>query len=104
MAWQGLGTVTVVTPGTRVPLAATDVRCEGILIQALSNGVHTNTGRVYLYDMDGNRIATLPVPTSNAIPAAGAVVPVAPGGMNARDYTIDADIAADGVEASYLRP
>jgi hypothetical protein len=104
MSWTGIGPVVVTTPGTKVPLSATDIRCEGILIQALANAAHTNTGRVYLFDRNGVRIATLPIPTTNAIPAAGVTLPASPGGMNARDYTIDADVGTDGVDASYLRP
>src|SRR4051812_14532369 len=104
MAWTGLGTISVVTPGTRVSLSATDIRCEALLVQALSNASHTNTGRVYVYDRSGNRIATLAVPTANTIPSASATIPTAPGGLNAHDYSIDADNATDGVDASYIRP
>jgi hypothetical protein len=104
MSWTGIGPVTVTTPGTKVPLSAVDIRCEGILIQAFSNAAHTNTGRVYLYDNRGIRIATLPAPTAGAIPAVGVTIPVSPGGMNAKDYTIDADTATDGVDVSYIRP
>jgi hypothetical protein len=75
------------------------------MIQALSNGSHTNTGRVYLYDdISGNRIATLAVPSTNTIPSASATIPVAPGGMDATNYSIDADNSTDGVDASYVRP
>ncbi len=104
MAWTGLGVISVPTPGTRVALSSTDVRCEAILIQALSNGSHANTGRVYIYDRTGKRLATLAVPTTNTIPSASATIPSAPGGLNAADYSIDADNATDGVDASYLRP
>lgn len=104
MAWTGLGTITVSSPGTKAPLSSTDVRCEAILVQALSNASHTNTGRVYVFDRSGNRIATLAVPTVNTIPSASATIPTAPGGLNAKDYSIDADNASDGVDASYIRP
>lgn len=104
MAWTGLGPITVATPGTRVALSSTDIRCEAVLIQAFSNASHTNTGRVYIYDRTGKRLATLAVPTANTIPSASATIPSAPGGLNAADYSIDADNAADGVDASYLRP
>lgn len=104
MAWTGLGTISVVTPGTRVSLSSTDIRCEALLVQALSNASHTNTGRVYIYDRTGNRIATLAVPTANTIPSASATIPTAPGGLNTKDYSIDADNATDGVDASYIRP
>lgn len=104
MAWTGLGTITISTPGTKVPLSATAIRCEAILVQALSNASHTNTGRVYIYDLNGRRIATLAVPTTNTIPSASATIPSAPGGLNAADYSIDADNATDGVDASYIRP
>jgi hypothetical protein len=104
MAWTGLGIITVITPGVHVSLSATDVRCEAILIQALSNATHTNSGRVYVFDRSGNRIATLAVPTTNTIPSASATIPSAPGGLNTHDYSIDADNAGDGVDASYIRP
>lgn len=104
MAWTGLGTITITTPGTKVPLTSSETRCEAILVQALSNASHTNTGRVYLYDRNGNRVATLAVPTANTIPSASATIPAAPGGLNAKDYSIDADNATDGVDASYIRP
>lgn len=104
MAWTGLGIVTVPTPGTKAPVTATSTRCEALLFQALSNASHTNTGRVYIFDRSGNRIATLAVPTANTIPSASATIPAAPGGLDARDYSIDADNANDGVDASYIRP
>jgi hypothetical protein len=102
--WTGLGVVTVTTPGTKVSLSATDVRCEAVLIQALSNASHTNTGRVYLYDRNNNRIATLAVPTANTIPSASGTVPTAPGGLNVADFKLDSDNAGDGVDVSYIRP
>ncbi len=104
MAWTGLGTITSATPGTRVPLSATDIRCEAILVQALSNASHTNSGRVYVFDRTGKRIATLAVPTTNTIPSASATIPTAPGGLNCSDYSKDADNSGDGVDASYIRP
>lgn len=104
MSWTGLGIITVTTPGTKVALSATPVRCEGILVQALSNGTHTNTGRVYVFDRSGNRIATLAVPSTNVIPSASSTIPVAPGGLDCKDFSIDADNATDGVDASYIRP
>lgn len=108
MAWTGLGTISVVTPGTKVPILGAPpvaaIRCEAILFQALSNASHTNTGRVYIYDRTGNRVATLAVPTTNTIPSASVTIPNAPGALNCQDYSIDADNATDGVDASYLRP
>ncbi len=104
MAWTGLGIITVPTPGTKVALTANPTRCEAILVQALSNASHTNTGRVYIYDRSGARLATLAVPTTNTIPSASATIPAAPGGLDCRDYSIDADNATDGVDASYIRP
>lgn len=104
MAWTGLGIISVVTPGTKVALTTTPTRCEAILLQALSNASHTNTGRVYIYDRSGARLATLAVPTTNTIPSASATIPAAPGGLDCRDYSIDSDIAGDGVDASYIRP
>ena len=104
MAWNGIGTVVVATPGVKVPLSSVDLRCEGLLVQAVSNGAHTNTGRIYLFDRNGIRIATLPAPSATNIPVASATLPSAPGGLNVKDYSIDADIATDGVDVSYIRP
>lgn len=110
MPWTSLGVVTVAAPGTRVRVTAAQsdpaarIGCEAILFQALSNGTHVNTGRVYIFDRNGNRLATLAIPTNNTIPSASATIPNAPGALNAADYYIDADVGGDGVDASYLRP
>ena len=106
MAWNGVGAVTVTTPGTKVPLVAAgapDVRCAGLFIQALSNAAHTNTGRVYIYDKNNNRLATLVAPSASLIPSVSVMVPGSPGGLSAKDYLLDADNATDGVDVSYVR-
>ena len=104
MAQNALGTVTVPSPGTPVPIdTSTRNNCQSILLQALSNGSHTNTGRVYIY-VKGTRVATLAVPTTNTIPSFSVTVPDAPGGLTTLDYTIDADNSGDGVDASFARP
>lgn len=106
----GLGPIIIAAPGARLRITnnqadpARALNCEAILAQALSNPAHTNAGRVYVYDRLGVRLATLAVPTANTIPSFSATVPGTPGGLNAADFYIDADIAGDGVDASYLRP
>lgn len=105
MAQNALGVITVGTPGIRQAIDSTGSgkNCQSILLQALSNSSHTNTGRVYIY-CKGTRVATLAVPTTNTIPSYSVTIPDAPGGLTTLDYTIDADIAGDGVDASFARP
>jgi hypothetical protein len=104
MAQNALGAITVTSPGTRVKIdLSTRNNCQSILLQALSNASHTNTGRVYIY-VQGIRVATLAVPTTNTIPSFSVTVPDAPGGLSTLDYTIDADNSGDGVDASFARP
>lgn len=104
MSWNGLGVITVSSAGTKVPLSTTKISCAAIIIQALANATHTNTGKIYLFDRSNNRIATLPAPSSSSIASAGATVPMSPGSMNVADYSIDAEISGDGVDASYVKP
>lgn len=111
MAQTGLGVITVVTPGTKVAIdTSTRNNCQSILLQALSNASHTNTGRVYVYVRNTSgtpaiaRVATLAVPTTNTIPSFSVTIPDAPGGLTTLDYWIDADNAGDGVDASFARP
>ncbi len=83
---------------------AKPIPCQSVLFQALSNSTHTNTGRIYVYDANSQRVATLAVPTTNTIPFFSATVPSAPGALTPSDYYIDADNASDGVDASYITP
>lgn len=114
----GLGSVTIVTPGTPVRVAFQSavlasmhqsinpptLKCQSILMQALSNASHTNTGRVYILDQNRTRVATLAVPTANTIPSFSATIPNAMTALNAGFYSIDADNAGDGVDVSILTP
>ncbi len=107
----GLGAVTIVTPGTHVnitknvlPLtSATQYSTQSILIQALSNGTHTNTGRVFVYDKSGTRVATLPIPTATSVPSYSITVPGTLA-LDPADFSIDADYAGDGADCSILTP
>lgn len=104
MAQTALGEITVPVPGVPVAIdTASRNNCQSILLQALSNASHTNTGRVYIY-AQGVRVATLAVPTTNTIPSYSVTIPDAPGGLTTLDYSIDADNAGDGVDASFARP
>lgn len=104
MAQDALGIITVITPGTQVPIDnASRNNCQSILLQALSNASHTNTGRIYIFSR-GVRVATLAIPSINTIPSYSVTIPDAPGGLTTLDYTIDADNAGDGVDASFARP
>ena len=104
MAQTALGTITVAAPGTPVAIdTATRNNCQSILLQALSNASHTNTGRVYIF-AQGVRVATLAIPSTNTIPSFSVTIPDAPGGLTTLEYTIDADDAGDGVDASFARP
>lgn len=110
MAQASLGIVTVPTPGVPVRITINQgnpnghLACQSVLIQALSNASHTNTGRVYILDGFKRRVATLAIPTDNSVPAFSATIPNATAALNAADYWVDADIANDGVDASYLVP
>lgn len=104
----GLGTVTITTPGTpvRVTVNQSDpvanLACQSILIQALSNASHTNTGRLYVLDEQLTRVATLAVPTANTIPSFSATITVGPNALSAQRYYLDADNATDGADVSIL--
>lgn len=105
-----VGPITVATPGTPVVVTTEAIRCQSILFQALSNGTHTNTGRVYILAQNQTtpasftRVATLAIPTSNTIPSFSVTIPDAPGGLALAGYMVDADNAGDGVDVSYARP
>ena len=94
-----LGPVIVLTPGTPVNIAPANLNCQSVMVQALP----TNTGFVYVL-VYGTRVATLAVPTINSIPSYSATIPDAPGGLDARQFTIDAQVGGEGVDASYARP
>lgn len=108
MPLTALGVITVPSPGTPIRITnnlaspTTPIHCQSVMAQALSNGTHTNTGRVYVMDFTLTRVATLAVPTSNTVPSFSATVPNAYGVLHAEEYYIDADNAGDGVDASYL--
>ena len=109
MAQIALGQITVSSPGTKVAIdTSTRNNCQSILLQALSNAGHTNTGRVYIYATNSSgtatRVATLAVPSTNTIPSFSVTIPDAPGGLTTLAYSIDADNSGDGVDASYARP
>ena len=110
MAWTGLGIVTSTGVGNLVAITTNQssanarIGCQAILLQALSNASHTNTGRVYIFDRSSTRIATLAVPSTNTIPSAAVTIPNTEGALNAADYSISAEVSGDGVDASYLRP
>ena len=99
----------VLTPGNSVPVTRNQfdpsvrVPCQSILIQALSNGTHTNSGRIYVLDEMKRRVATLSIPTEHSAPSFSATIPNAPQALNAAEYHIDADVAGDGVDVSIVR-
>jgi len=110
---NGLGTVTVATPGVLVRITNNQmvpsewIGAQSILLQALSNAAHTNTGRIYIYTQTTfglKRVATLAPPAVNSIPSFSATIPNAAAALNASIYWIDADEAGDGVDASFLVP
>ena len=110
---NGLGTITVPIPGSLVRITNNEsvpsswIGAQSILIQALSNASHTNTGRIFIYTQTPagtRRVATLAVPGTNSIPSFSATIPSAQAALNAALYWIDAEVADDGVDASYLVP
>jgi hypothetical protein len=108
---DSLGKVTVTTPGTlvRATLNRSDpakaLPCHGILFEALP----TNVGRVYVGRSGLNRttlagvFAMLPVPTTNVLPTFSTALTLAPNGLAAHDFYIDADNAGDGVLICFLQ-
>jgi hypothetical protein len=117
MSAHSLGYITVSTPGTpvRVSFNQADptkaISCNGVLLQALfaTNG-HKNTGLVYILDRPNPNytsgvgvLAILGIPTSASMGAYSASMPAAAAALNVCDFWIDADIAGDGVVASFIR-
>ena len=94
-----LGAILVITPGTPVNIINANLNCQSLLVQALP----TNTGFVYVL-CSGTRVATLAVPTQNSIPSFSVTIPDAPGGLDARAYTLDAQVGGEGADCSYARP
>ena len=109
---HGLGVITT-TAGTQVRITANQssptisLGAQSILLQALSNASHTNTGRVFIYSLTegvAKRVATLAIPASGSIPSFSATVPNATAALDASLYLIDVEVSGDGVDASYLVP
>lgn len=106
----GLGVISVPTPGTLVPVMSPGqkVRSQSLLVQALANTTHTNTGNVYVYSANSGsatvRVATLAIPTANTVPSFSVTIPNAPGGLEISNFYLDADIAGDGADVSYVGP
>jgi hypothetical protein len=108
---DSLGKITVATPGTLVratvnrPDPNKPLPCHGILFEALP----TNVGRVYVGRSGLVRAtlvgtyAILPIPTANVFPTFSTALTLAPNGLAAQDFYIDADTAGDGVLACFLQ-
>jgi hypothetical protein len=117
MSAHSLGFITITTPGVPVrftfnqadPTKAVSV--NGILAQAIyTTSGHKNTGLVYILDRPNPNytsgigvLAILAIPSSASIGAYSASIPYAPAALNAGDFWLDADVAGDGVAASYIR-
>ena len=107
---QAYAVIRVPTPGTPVrvtkdqadPAAAQG--CHGVLIQALPG----NTGKIYIGGALLNAAAftglyaLLAIPTVNQLPTFSAALTISPGGIQLRDFYIDAEIATDGVIVTAL--
>jgi hypothetical protein len=110
MALVPLGTITVTTAGTLVPLTTiANVRAQTVFIQVLkATGGHSNTGQIYVYfgQTAGTaiRIATLGVPSAGNVPAFSATIPGSSGSLVVGNFWLDADTSTDGVDACYLGP
>lgn len=108
MALTPLGRIAVPTPGTLVQVSTLALRCQTVFLQAAKNKDHTNTGQIYVYygNSSGSaiRIGTLGTPSTGNVPAFSATIPNAPGGFSINQFWLDADVASDEVDASYLGP
>jgi hypothetical protein len=107
-----LGKLVVPSPGTRVLLSTLlpastkgHQALHGIMFQALAS----NTGNVYI----GNKslvkstlvgcYAVLAIPTVNFLPTFSAALTIAPNGLDSiENFSIDADVASNGVLITYL--
>src|SRR5205809_7164722 len=117
MSAHSLGFITVSVPGqpTRFTFNQADqakaISCNGILAEAIfvTNG-HKNTGLVYILDRPNPNytsgvgiLAIIGVPTASSIGSYSASMPAAPAALNCADFWADADVAGDGVLASFIR-
>src|SRR4029077_21130554 len=115
MSAHSLGFLLVTTPGKLIRFTFNQadpnkaISCNGILAEAmyLTNG-HKNTGLVYICDRPNPNytsgvgvLAIIGIPTSANIGSYSASMPAAPAALNAGDFYVDADIAGDGVCASF---
>ena len=108
---SALGAVTVPTPGT--PVRATinradpskPIPCHGIMFEALP----ANTGFVYIGQQNMNRstlegvYAVIPVPSTNILPSFSTALTLAPNGLGAHLFWVDADNPTDGVLVTFLQ-
>jgi hypothetical protein len=78
--------------------------CHGVLIQALPG----NLGKIYIGNANVSKAAStdvyafLAVPTTNFIPTFSAALTMSPGGIQLRDFWVDADFANEGVVVTIL--
>ena len=97
-----VGTPLRVTSGE--PNPALPLKVHGLLFQALPE----NTGRVYVGSETMNRpartglFAMVPAPSTGALPSFSTALTIAPNGINAADFYIDADTPGDGVVVTAL--
>ncbi len=111
MALHALGKITVTTAGTPVQATVNQsvpsdrVGCNAIMIEVW----WANTGKIYICDRQAANTSTgvgvlaiLAPPTTNFLPSFSATLPYAPGGLNAADLYINAEISNDGVLISYV--
>jgi hypothetical protein len=110
MALTGLGPIVSATPGTLVPIvaAASTLRAQSILFQALKTAGHANTGSVYILSgptaAAAVRIATLGVPTATVIQSFSITIPSSNASLQLNQFFIDADNGTDGADVTYLGP
>lgn len=117
MPYKSIGNyVTVTTAGTPVRCTvnqtnpAARVVCHTLFVQQHAS----NTGKLYLMDRSTGSsstglgvLATIPAPTLSSgvaiiLPWVAYTIPYAPGGGNAADYYIDADVSGDKATVSII--
>ncbi len=116
-----LGYVAVPTPGTLVratvnitnstphmPFTSGYYPCHGLLFQSYSSASGSNVGRIYILRAGGDKstgvglLAVLGIPSSSSIPSASFTITAAVADLDASDFYIDADVAADKCLVSAL--
>jgi hypothetical protein len=116
MSVHSLGYIFVPNPGTPVRItfnqadSAKAISVNGILLQALYTTLYKNLGLIYILDRPNPNYTTgigvlgvIGVPSKASIGAYSASMPAAAAALNCCDFWVDAELANEGVIASFIR-